>query len=476
MSDDISFATEGDAGGAGLPWDQVLDSFVGDPLPEVPGTGRYNDETDFLLQPGDLTAFHHAAYTQLPDRNPPDSYEIPGVVEGTVPTAVVDADNVVPLRPRQSGGVLNYFWEPMDEVDGVSNVELGVNRIRGARAYPARAQVQLGDTLRSVFLARDTDSYPEIDRIIMDKTDLNDEEIARDMNALQNIQYAADRKFARQEGLTGATDPRLPARQNALLDDYNDLTQELFQAEEARRGMTRADNVNRNMQQTAAYHQFSSALRNMMGNFFNEAAARDLKQYAAKSFIYGINQGTMMGLQKYLSRMDKQQQELSPEANKALLTHADKVRQIEKSRERWPRGRRGVGYRYGPQGVSKRSPWRTKRMWGKANRDWTLHDVMGIKPVNARVRADAETNIIARRIFGEIQGPLRRMRTVPNAPYTADMIKQAYQMAGLPSVEGIKARKLPKLAKRHTNSIDRILADWKLAAPNVQIDSRTMRY
>jgi len=234
--------------------------------------------------------------------------------------------------------------------------------------------------------------------------------------------------------------------------------------------------VTRNMQQTAAYQQFSSALRNMTGNFFNEAAARDLKQYAAKSFIYGINQGTMMGLQKYLSRMDKQQQELSPEANKALLTHADKVRQIEKSRERWPRGRRGVGYRYGPQGVSKRSPWRTKRMWGKANRDWTLHDVMGIKPVNARVRADAETNIIARRIFGEIQGPLRRMRTVPNAPYTADMIKQAYQMAGLPSVEGIKARKLPKLAKRHTNSIDRILADWKLAAPNVQIDSRTMRY
>jgi len=476
MSDDTSFAFEGADGDAGAPWDQVLDSFVGEPLPEMAGTGRYNDDTDFLLHPGDLTAFHHAAYTQLPDRNAPDSYEIPGVVGGPAPTSLEDPDNTILMRPRMSGGVLNYFWEPLDEVDGVSNVEHGVNRIRGARAYPARAQVQLGDTLRSVFLARDTDAYPKIDRIIMDKKDLNDEEITRDVNDLRNIQYEADHKFALQQGLNGATDPRLAARQNAVLEDYNDLTQEIFQEEEARRGRTRADNAYRNMQQTAAYQQFTSGLRNMRDNFFNEAAARDLKQYAAKSFVYGIQKGTLMALDKYLGRMEKQQKELSPEANKALLTHADKVRQVEKSREKWPRGRRGVGYRYGPQGVSKRSPWRTKRMWGKANRDWTLHDVMGIQPVNARVRADAETNIIARRIFGEIQGPLRRMRTVPNAPYTADMIKQAYQMSGLPSVEGIKARKLPRLAKRHTNSIDRILADWKLAAPNVRIDSRTMRY
>tara|TARA_R100000700_G_C3120225_1_gene109532 strand:- start:366 stop:713 length:348 start_codon:yes stop_codon:yes gene_type:complete len=115
-------------------------------------------------------------------------------------------------------------------------------------------------------------------------------------------------------------------------------------------------------------------------------------------------------------------------------------------------------------------------MWAKAHRDWSLYDVTGIRPVNPRIRADAETNIIARRIFGTMMPTLRRMRTVPNAPYTADMIANAYRMVGLPSVEGIKARKLPKLAKRRTNSIDRILADWRLAAPNVRIDHRSMRY
>jgi len=216
------------------------------------------------------------------------------------------------------------------------------------------------------------------------------------------------------------------------------------------------------------------------------ASARQTRRILQGSREYDVDPDTYAALMLSEPRMTAQQRDLGVPAAEFLLQLADKVRQVEQSQDAQPegdarpskfaRGRQGVGYRYGPQGVSKRSPWRTKRMWAKAHRDWSLYDVTGIRPVNPRIRADAETNIIARRIFGTMMPTLRRMRTVPNAPYTADMIANAYRMVGLPSVEGIKARKLPKLAKRRTNSIDRILADWRLAAPNVRIDHRSMRY
>ena len=217
------------------------------------------------------------------------------------------------------------------------------------------------------------------------------------------------------------------------------------------------------------------------------AASADIaKRILDGSREYDVDPETYATLMESEPRMAVQQRDLGVPAGRFLLQLADKLRQVEQSQDaqtqsgprpwKFPRGRQGVGYKYGPGGVSRRSPWRTKRMWAKAHRDWTLYDVTGIKPVNPRVRADAETNIIARRIFGTMLPTLRRMRTVPNAPYTADMIASAYRMSGLPSVEGIKARKLPKLAKHRTNSIDRVLADWRLAAPNVQIDHRSMRY
>lgn len=461
MSDEPSFDLEEDAMGGNN--DARADDLG----------GQFNDEQDVLFTEGDLRSFEDALNIGRGDSPAPETGGT-----GSSPFRRPNMAREASPPQRNRGAYMNYFWEPLDSRARPDRIEVGARRMRAARAYPANVQEQLGETLRSIFAARTQGTdYPEVDRVILDHANLTQEEIDGDMNRLEDLQYRADRALGQRLGIP-TTDREFAARRQDILNEFESETQNRFQQANRQAGGAQWSDFARAVSEGAERQVRASTER------MEQALLRNLKRLSHKAKEYNVEPETFMALRKRERQMQADQQELSPQGNLMVLQMADKIRQLEQqqlrqapgARREWARGRRGVGYRYGPGGVGRRSPWRTKRMWSSANRDWSLYDVMGVRPLNPQVRADAETNIIARRIFGEMRPTLRQMRTVPNAPYTADMIERAYRLRGLPSVEGIKARKLRHVAKRHVSSIDRVLADWKRVARNTKIDLRSMTY
>lgn len=459
MSEDTSFDLGEDARGGN---NDARDDYLG---------GAHSDERDFLFTEGDLNSLR-GVYNIGPGGSPEP--------EGSSPLRRRGVNMAREASPPQQnrGAYMNYFWEPNDSRGESEGRELGAGRVRAARTYPPNVQEQLGDTLRSIFAARTTrNDYPEVDGIILNNDNLSPEEIQRDMSRLEDLQYSADRVLGQRLGIDVNTREFKNQRQK-ILNDFDSAAEDTFQQANMQAGGAQFSDFARAVSEGAERQVRASTER------MEQAVLRNLKRLSHKAKEYNVEPETFMALRKRERQMQADQKELSPQGNLMVLQMADKIRQLEQqqlrqapgARREWARGRRGVGYRYGPGGVGRRSPWRTKRMWSSANRDWSLYDVMGVRPLNPQVRADAETNIIARRIFGEMRPTLRQMRTVPNAPYTADMIERAYRLRGLPSVEGIKARKLRHLAKRHVSSIDRVLADWKRVARNTKIDLRSMTY
>ncbi len=149
---------------------------------------------------------------------------------------------------------------------------------------------------------------------------------------------------------------------------------------------------------------------------------------------------------------------------KKLFELSEKLVQSEKEKEGLRQKYAAAPWAQRGGGGGRAAGRSRKRTWGGISKGFSLHDLTGIPSIHAETKDDAVLNITARRLFSTLRPTMNRYRTVPGAPYTADMLARAYAESSLPSLSGTKVKKR-KYKFRKDRGIDPILRDWNLARP-----------